>query len=314
MTMTELSSRLHPSLGLDEFLRALRSSADIHTARDILAADPQELARRTGAELKEILDIRLACLERVPLAATSPLDPRAWERRLRLGTGSAAADALLQGGMLPGRVYEVYGPPGAGKTQLCLSAAAGAAAAKGGRVAHRNVAYVDAKGDFRVQRLVEVLRRGHRETVRGQSRVLERVRVLRASNLSGLRSELERAARAAEEGGGEGAFWRRMRLLVLDSVASLVLPELDEQDGGMGVGGAFRAVEAAVRLLRRLARACGAVVLVTNHAVVVRGEDGGAKEEMVNKNRVIFKRTIVKVFIFRDRVWARSSPVRRTSG
>ena len=69
-----------------------------------------------------------------------------------LPTGAAALDWLLGGGIATGEVTEVIGPPGAGKTDLCLLACAAMAARGSGRAL-----YVHAGGSFRAMRLYALL-------------------------------------------------------------------------------------------------------------------------------------------------------------
>ncbi len=71
---------------------------------------------------------------------------------------------------MPGRVYELYGLPGTGKTQFCLSVSARCLIQDPARTVHRNVAYVDTKGDFHVDRVVEILRSHWRQVRRGVRR------------------------------------------------------------------------------------------------------------------------------------------------
>lgn len=63
----------------------------------------------------------------------------------RLSTGDAALDGVLGGGLPEGRLVELYGPPGCGKTALALRLAA--AAQRQGAVA-----WVDAEGAFEATR------------------------------------------------------------------------------------------------------------------------------------------------------------------
>jgi RecA/RadA recombinase len=65
---------------------------------------------------------------------------------------SFSLDAMIGGGFLTGKIYEVCGPSGSGKTQLCLTIST--------HIAHgfkQEVHYIDTKTDFSGKRIQEVL-------------------------------------------------------------------------------------------------------------------------------------------------------------
>jgi hypothetical protein len=84
-------------------------------------------------------------------ACANAVDGTVIERQLSLlnflPTGCDGIDDLLGGGLRQGQVTEITGPSASGKTQLCLSAAASAAA-----LGHR-VVYVDTTGGFSATRI-----------------------------------------------------------------------------------------------------------------------------------------------------------------
>jgi len=66
-----------------------------------------------------------------------------------LSTGSEKIDKMLGGGIPVGFVTHVYGPPGSGKTNLCLAAAA--------RVGEKEkVLFIDTEGGFSPERLKQI--------------------------------------------------------------------------------------------------------------------------------------------------------------
>lgn len=84
-------------------------------------------------------------------------------------TRIAAVDCFLGGGLVPGTLLDIYGPGGAGKTQALLQIAAGAAGEG------HAVWYVDAAGDFRPERVLEM---------GADYAALERIRVCRATSVA----------------------------------------------------------------------------------------------------------------------------------
>jgi RAD51-like protein 2 len=71
-------------------------------------------------------------------------------------TFSAAIDGLLGGGIATGTLTELCGPPGIGKTQMCmqLSVDGTIPAAYGGCEGH--VIYIDTEGSFAIERLKQM--------------------------------------------------------------------------------------------------------------------------------------------------------------
>jgi RAD51-like protein 3 len=72
-----------------------------------------------------------------------------------------SVDAMMEGGFLTGKIYEVCGPSGSGKTQLCLTISA--------HIAHdfkQQVHYIDTKTDFSGKRIQEMLQtKGYHDEV-----------------------------------------------------------------------------------------------------------------------------------------------------
>ena len=204
------------------------------------------------------------------------------DAQVYISSGVPCVDNLVGGsGFEPGHIYEVFGPPGSGKTQLALSLAAHSAPSA-------RVLYLDVKGDFSAERLSQII--GERG---GQvNACLGKVRVKRIFTLGELIEALDCIESFMEGGGKTDPFWASTRLLVIDNVASLVYPEMDEDDQVSSTGGCGRAngdgmkeifgrVEVAVGALQRLASEQQMCVLVINNAVAGGGdynhdEGGGA--------------------------------------
>ncbi|MEM2786064.1 MAG: ATPase domain-containing protein [Candidatus Nitrosotenuis sp.] len=66
-------------------------------------------------------------------------------------TGLEKLDDILGGGLRNGTIIDIFGPSGSGKTQLTLQIAANALSEGG------NILYQDTTGNFRPERLVEIL-------------------------------------------------------------------------------------------------------------------------------------------------------------
>ncbi len=81
------------------------------------------------------------------------------EQRRKISTGSSSLDNLLGGGVSSGRVTEVYGESGAGKTQLCFQLCVNLLATElkkneGDRKG--DIVFIDTAGTFRPERLAQM--------------------------------------------------------------------------------------------------------------------------------------------------------------
>ena len=137
--------------------------ANFHTLRDVLVRSPQELVELLDAlspsEVASLVSLVADGACPAPRTASEVCEAEEQPGRRRpVPTGLAPLDALLGGGVQPGRVTEVVGPAGAGKTQLCLGLCAHAvAAASVGGAGGGGVIYVDAEGKFSAGRLAEMI-------------------------------------------------------------------------------------------------------------------------------------------------------------
>ena len=75
------------------------------------------------------------------------------QHRRKVSTGSSDLDALLGGGISKGKVTEVYGESGSGKTQLCFQLCVNSSLDSSDI---GDVVYVDTVGTFRPERIVEM--------------------------------------------------------------------------------------------------------------------------------------------------------------
>lgn len=205
----------------DELCGVLRSRG-IATVRDLVYLPAWEL--RDWLLVPE--DAAEAILQRAWAACAAPA-ATAWDlASQRPAAAAAAAPAPLAvlgaalGGGLAGALVEVAGPPGHGKTQFCLHAAA-LAAARGGEVF-----WIDTERTFSPQRLLELLLAAHGGEESLAMDALGRVRCRSCASLLDLSRIVEELASCASRGEPLPA------LLVIDSVASVARSE------GGGDGGA----------------------------------------------------------------------------
>ncbi|NIC00134.1 DNA repair and recombination protein RadB [Halobacterium sp. R2-5] len=156
-----------------------------------------------------------------------------------ISTGCGALDDLLGGGVERGTVTQVYGPPGAGKTNVALSTAVEVAAEGGTAV------YVDTEG-LSVERFEQVLSARADDPEAASSRIV-------ISDAHDFEEQAEAVRDVAD-------FAERADLVVLDSATGFYRLERDAEDGG----DALRRVADQVTHLLSLARKHDLAVVVTN--------------------------------------------------
>lgn len=116
------------------------------------------------------------------------------------GTGSPGLDRLLGGGFRAGRVVEVYGRSGCGKTQLAMQAVLQVAATG------ESAAFIDTEGAFRPERVL-AMAQARKITPSG---LLERIIYLRATTAAAQ----QESVRALPN----GAKTRSAKLVVIDTI------------------------------------------------------------------------------------------------
>ncbi|CAN8305966.1 unnamed protein product [Cochlearia groenlandica] len=254
---------------MDASFRDFCASHGILTVEDFLLHDLYELSafseRQSNSDrLKEGITHMLSLLE---------LRCRPWLNGMELlkdlqcnkhtlSTGDKGTDSLLQGGLREGQLTELVGPSSSGKTQFCMQAAANVAEKHVGRVF-----YVDTGNSFSARRIAQFICSSPDAAL--EKKVLSRISCHMVydiyamfDTLQGLEVTLRSQTNVDEY---------RLRLLVVDSISSLITPIL----GGSGSQGRALMV-AAGYLLKKLAHEHNIAVLVTNHTVSA-GEGGKTK-------------------------------------
>lgn len=143
-------------------------------------------------------------------------------------------------------VYEIFGCPGSGKTQLSMYLAAELAKND------KKVLYIDTKNDFSMRRLKSYF--GDRTPQQMQEK-LKNIKLAKAFDLHQaliITDELALAEISTIE----------IDLFVLDNIASIVLPLLEDDS----IGETFRLVGHLVKNLKKIALKQNCAVLVTNNS------------------------------------------------
>lgn len=169
----------------------------------------------------------------------------------------SSVDMLLGGGLREGQLTELVGPSSSGKTQVCLQAASNVAEKHMGRVV-----YLDTSNSFSPQRIARFVDLGTHNFLQDVMKSILCHSVFDIFTMFDVLHQLELDLKSQLLNGP-----RRIRLLIIDSISSLITPIL----GGSGLQG-HSLMTSAGFLLKKLAHEHNLVVLVTNHTV---GGDGG---------------------------------------
>ncbi|KAE8751054.1 hypothetical protein FOCC_FOCC002139 [Frankliniella occidentalis] len=126
----------------------------IYSVVDVLQEDPKKLASISKLDFKDVIVLRQTLITNFSPFPRQGLD--AYNELLSqcsyLSSGIESLDSLLGGGFLTGKVYEICGVSGSGKTQLCLTVAANVALRM-----KKSVHFIDTKLDFSGKRIHSIL-------------------------------------------------------------------------------------------------------------------------------------------------------------
>ncbi|RKP08229.1 P-loop containing nucleoside triphosphate hydrolase protein [Thamnocephalis sphaerospora] len=236
--------------------------------RDLLLADALPLGQQTGLSVAtlEATRSRIACSDGVgvPLQTAGELAAAAdAQAHPQLPTGYASVDQLLGGGLLRGQVTELYGPAGAGKTQIAFNALAETLV----RDAAATAVYLDTGGSFSARRVRDLVARKLASddgdiTARTHA-ALMRLRVVPCDDAFALMTCVDALYLAATGGEDDSQSTRSApALIVVDSVSTAIASLLSNasRQGHLIMASLARA-------LLDLAREATAAVLVLNGTV-----------------------------------------------
>ncbi|CAA7398154.1 unnamed protein product [Spirodela intermedia] len=259
---------------IDAEFRQFCSSHGIFSVEDFLVNDLYSLAAFAEGEaisdkLKQGIAQVLSIIDRQHqpwLNGLELLEDAQMKKRF-LPTGCQWVDSLLQGGLREGHLVELAGPSSSGKTQLCLRAAAHIADRKLG-----TIMFLDTGNSFSPERVSSFLDPSTTSSSlpkeaqeRRCRRVMSSILCRSVFDIFELQDVLNRLSITLGRKGKDEA--TRLRLLVIDSISSLITPIL----GGRDSHGRSLMVSAGYAL-KRLADESNLCVLVTNHMV---GGEGG---------------------------------------
>ena len=223
----------------------------IWNVSEFLANDPEkivELSKNESCEqnqnLKSILKLRKFLFTHHASSAAGSWYSNNGIKSHTLESGIQCLDKILDGGFKGGLVYEVYGLPGSGRTQLALHLAA-INAINGG-----NTLFIDTKNDFFVDRFSEILTNNLSVAEPASKRIkrncdendellegyLNKVRMAKLYVMEHLLdifcnvvNDMNSLTCENDMLPDNWKFYRNIKLLVIDNIASLVLPLLGNE-------------------------------------------------------------------------------------
>jgi len=154
----------------------------------------------------------------------------------KISTGSESMDWLLEGGYEKGVLTTIYGPPGSGKTNLCLICLT--------KNSSKKVIYIDTEGSFSINRL--------KQLTEDYEDVLKNVIILRPTDFKEQKKVFEKLKTLLNT---------KIGLLVVDSIAMLYRLELGKINDSYK---ANRELGVQLASLIQIARKLDIPVILTN--------------------------------------------------
>lgn len=224
-----------------------------HTVESVAYSTKKLLCNIKGFSEAKVDKLMVEAIKLVPMGFTTATDMALQrEDMVKITTGSAELDKLLQGGIETGSITEMFGEFRTGKTQLChtLCVTCQLGMQQGG--GEGKAMYIDTEGTFRPQRLVAIAERFGLNA----EDVLDNVACARAYNSDHQMTLLTEAAAMMAD--------NRYALLIVDSATALF--RTDYQGRGEL---AERQMKLArfLRTLLRMADEFGIAVVITNQVV-----------------------------------------------
>uniref|UniRef100_A0A1Q3F5I0 Putative dna repair protein rad51 log 4 n=1 Tax=Culex tarsalis TaxID=7177 RepID=A0A1Q3F5I0_CULTA len=254
MTTVSLSDDLHQDLSA--YVIKLLQKNRIATIYDFVRADTDRLLRITNLSFELVSAIKRDFTNRYSGNTVRVAEYFRYLSELvdPIPTGIRGLDALLDGGLLPGHVMEVFGEPACGKSQLCMTIAANAASR--GNV---DVFYVDTKCDFSATRVQSMLRAKKCSEV-DASEAMQRIKVERIHSPEQLLGTLEELLAQIDR----QERFRKFRVLLVDSLPALWYAHQNSSSSCYPVG----MLTSLAGLLRKLASENMIAVVVVNLRIV----------------------------------------------
>ncbi len=201
-------------------------------------------------------------------------------RRRRVSTGSSSLDNLLGGGVSTGRVTEIYGESGVGKTQLCFQLCVNAHPSSGDV---GDVVFVDTVGTFRPERVAEMA------TGRGDEEELLRRILLVKARTAKEQMEVPRNM-------GRFSSARGVKMLIIDTLTDNFVYEFQ---GGRNISGRQLALARHLHELAATALDKDVAVVVTNTVRSRMVDEWGGRQMVETGGNTVSQGVHIRVWLER---------------
>uniref|UniRef100_A0A0E0KXY0 RecA family profile 1 domain-containing protein n=1 Tax=Oryza punctata TaxID=4537 RepID=A0A0E0KXY0_ORYPU len=263
-----MANKLVSEMRLPPHLAHLLAARRLTTAKDVLSLPEVELmgvldagihtARAAVAHVSEI-----AC----PPYQTALALLEAFRARGdgRLATTLRGLDEALRGGIPAGKLTEVVGPSGIGKTQFCLKLALLATLPECYGGLNGRVVYIDTESKFSSRRMIEIGEKSFPQIFRQEGlaqKMAGRILVLRPTSLSEFTKSLEQMKVTLLQ--------HDVKLLVVDSMAALMSSEIEKSASGLRQ----HPLRWSLSFLKSIAEFSQIPVVVTNQVRSQSNDDG----------------------------------------
>ncbi|KAL9981916.1 hypothetical protein ACROYT_G010680 [Oculina patagonica] len=260
--MHRLLSSLNFSGSKPNLINALRGHG-INTVADFICCDVDKLARTISVPVEDLSSVQKTIIAQSSAFTMSASDfyDEMMSKFTIMSTGCDNLDELLDGGLYTGELTEIVGAAGVGKSQICMSIAMFTA-----METERNVLYIDTGGSLSATRIKDMLQ-GQNRSLDDQKLydILSRITVIQAFDIFSVVEALEsvrQRIRTQVDDDDDNESMRRLRMIIVDSVAGVISPIL----GGQQIHGHSLMVNLS-RILKSLAVDHSVAVVITNNVV-----------------------------------------------
>lgn len=196
---------------------------------------------------------------------------------MKISTGSKELDEFFDGGYEDDVITTIYGPAGAGKSNLCMIAAV-EQARKG-----KKVIFIDTEGGFSVDRLSQV----------GDESLMKNILVFKATSFSEQKDIFNRICEELLENKSHSRYYRSMGeslrkdigLIIVDSIAMLYRLEMGNARGEgdeSKINAVNRTLAWQLKVLSEISRKKLIPIIVTNQVYSDFVKDPGTQEKKVH--------------------------------
>ncbi|XP_019407312.1 PREDICTED: DNA repair protein RAD51 homolog 2 isoform X2 [Crocodylus porosus] len=262
MLFGNMASKKLRRAGLAQELCERLSRHQINTCHDFLCVSFLELMKVTGQSYQNVqkllCKVSRACAPKMQTAYDLKMKRAVNPFSAFLSTTLDSLDKALHGGVACGSLTEVTGPPGCGKTQFCIMMCVLATLPTSLGGLDGAVIYIDTESAFSAERLVQIAEHRLPNYFVTEEKLVSMTRSIHLYRELTCESVLKRIESLEEE-----IISKRVKLVIIDSVASVVRKEFDTKlQGNLTERSNFLAREAS--LLKYLAEEFSIPVILTN--------------------------------------------------